>query len=194
MELLDAYRRSLADFGRRVGQVRPDQWSAPTPCVDWDVRVLVNHIVYEERWVAPLFAGATIAEVGDRFDGDLLGDEPVASAADAAREAESAVAEPGALARTVHLSFGDTPGEEYARQLLADHLVHAWDLAAAVGADRRLDAEVVRFCAEWYADREEMYRRSGMVGPRVGVPADASGQDRLLGAFGRDPHWSPPAH
>jgi uncharacterized protein (TIGR03086 family) len=189
MDLVTAYRRSLAEFTGRVAQVRPDQWSAPTPCADWDVRTLVNHLVNEDRWTVPILAGATIAEVGDRFDGDLLGDDPAASAADAARQAEDAVTAPGAMDRTVHLSFGDTPAPEYIYQLLADHLVHSWDLAAAIGADPRLDGDAVGFCAGWFTDREDMYRAGGAIGPRVPVPEEASTQDRLIAAFGRDPGW-----
>jgi uncharacterized protein (TIGR03086 family) len=190
MDLLDAYRRSLTEFTERVQQVRPDQWQQPTPCSDWDVRTLVNHIVNEDRWTVPIMAGATIAEVGDRFDGDLLGDDPLGNTADAASEADAAVGEPGALDRTVHLSFGDTPAEEYVRQLLADHLIHAWDLAAATGLDRELDPDAVRVCAEWFVEREDLYRDSGATGPRVEVPATADEQSRLLAAFGRDPAWS----
>lgn len=189
MDLIDLYRQSVAGFTDRVRQVRPDQWSAPTPCTEWDVHALVNHIVYEERWMPPLFAGATIAEVGDRFEGDQLGDDPAASAAEAAQEADAAVAEPGALDRTVHLSFGDFPGSEYLYQLLADHLVHAWDLAAAIGADRALHPAAVAECARWFAPVEDAYRGSGAIGPRVEVPPDASEQDRLIAAFGRDPAW-----
>jgi uncharacterized protein (TIGR03086 family) len=190
MDLVDLYRRSLAEFTGRVRQVRPDQWPGPTPCLGWDVHDLVNHLVNEERWSVELMAGATIAEVGDRFDGDLLGGDPIQAAEDAAEQADQAVSAPGSLDRTVHLSFGATPAEEYVRQLLADHLVHSWDLAAAVGADRRLDPELVRACAGWFADREELYRQAGVVGPRVDLPEPASEQDRLLAAFGRDPAWS----
>ena len=190
MDLMAAYRRSLVEFTERVRLVRPEQWSAATPCADWNVRELVNHVVGEDRWTAPMFAGATIAEVGDRFDGDLLGADPAGSAADAAKEAEAAIAEPGALDRVVHLSFGDTPAREYVAQLLADHLIHAWDLAAAIGADPGLDADAVHHCAGWFADREELYRRAGAIGPRVDMPPDAGEQDRLLAAFGRDPAWS----
>jgi uncharacterized protein (TIGR03086 family) len=191
MDLLDAYRRSLAEFTERVRQVRPDQWRGPTACSDWDVRGLVNHIVNEDRWTVPIMAGSTVAEVGDRFDGDLLGDDPAGNTADAAREAEAAVCEPGALDRVVHLSFGDTPAGEYVLQLLADHLIHAWDLAAATGQDRRLDPDAVRECAEWFTEREDLYRGAGAIGPRVEVPATADEQSRLLGGFGRDPGWSP---
>jgi uncharacterized protein (TIGR03086 family) len=88
----------------------------------------------------------------------------------------------------VHLSFGDTPAEEYVRQLFADHLIHGWDLAVAIGADRTIDPEALRECQDWFADREKLYRDSGVVGPRVDVGPDASPQDRLLAAFGRDPN------
>ncbi|OLB80997.1 MAG: TIGR03086 family protein [Actinobacteria bacterium 13_2_20CM_2_71_6] len=190
MDLIEQYRRSVAGFTERVRQVRPEQWSAPTPCTGWDVRTLVNHVVNEERWLPPIFAGATVAEVGDRFDGDLLGDDPAGNATEAAREADAAITEPGALDRIVHLSFGDFPATEYLSQVLADHLVHSWDLAAAIGADRGLDAETVRGCAEWFVEREEIYRQMGAIGPRPELPADAGEQDRLIAAFGRDPAWN----
>jgi len=193
MSLIDLYRQSVESFVDRVAQVRPDQWGDPTPCADWDVRTLVNHIVYEQVWSVPLFAGATIAEVGDRFEGDLLGDDPITVATEAGEDARAAVSEHGALDRTVHLSFGDTPAEEYVRQLFADHLIHGWDLAVGIGADRTLDPEAVRECASWYSDREEIYRSSGSVGPRVALPEGASEQDRLLAAFGRDPNADPKA-
>src|SRR3954454_19862983 len=123
MDVIEAYRRSLAGFAETVRQVRPDQWDQPTPCPDWNVRALVNHVVSEELWSVPLLSGATVADVGDRFDGDLLGADPTAAGEDAVRQAEAAVDEPGVLSRTVHLSFGDFPAEEYLRQLLADHLI-----------------------------------------------------------------------
>jgi uncharacterized protein (TIGR03086 family) len=191
VDLVELYRRAVVGFTDRVRQVGPDQWTAPTPCADWDVRALVNHVVYEQRWAVPLFEGATIAEVGDRFEGDLLGADPVAVATEAGHASIDAVAGPASLDRTVHLSFGDTPGGEYLAQLLADHVVHAWDLAVAIGADPALDTETVRSCAAWYADREAMYRSGGAVGARVDVPAGRGEQAVLIGAFGRDPDWSP---
>ena len=187
MALIDVYRDSVRTFGARVAAVGPDQWSRPTPCAEWDVRALVNHVVYEQRWSVPLFAGATIEEVGDRFEGDVLGADPVLSATEAAEDATAAVSEGGALERTVHLSFGDTPAVEYVHQLLADHLIHGWDLAVAIGADATIDPDGLAECAKWFDDREEIYRTSGATGPRVEVGPDASDTDRLVGRFGRDP-------
>ena len=71
-----------------------DGWSAATLLPGWNVRSLVAHVVAEERWTPPLMAGATIEEIGDRFDGDLLGDDPVAAYSDAAAAALAAVAVP----------------------------------------------------------------------------------------------------
>jgi uncharacterized protein (TIGR03086 family) len=190
MDIVALYRRSMDTFTDAVSRIGAEQWSDPTPCEGWDVRTLVNHLVYEDRWAVPLFEGATIAEVGDRFEGDLLGDDPRAAAAEATQGAYDAVAAPGAMARTVHLSFGDTPAEEYAHQLFADHVVHTWDLTAAIGGDRTLNAELVSALAAWFADREEPYRQAGAIGPRVELPDGASAQDRLIAAFGRDPAWS----
>jgi uncharacterized protein (TIGR03086 family) len=181
----DLYQRAMAAFGERVHAVRDDQWSGPTPCSEWGVRALVNHLVSENRWAPPLFEGRTIAEVGDRFEGDLLGEDPKAAWDDSAREAVAAVREDGALDRTVHLSFGDLRGREYAMQLFADTLVHGWDLARAIGADERLDPELIEACTAWFVNVEDIYRSAGAVGPKPEVPADADPQTRLLAMFGR---------
>jgi uncharacterized protein (TIGR03086 family) len=180
------FRRAAEEFGRRVHDVKDDQWGAPTPCTEWDVRALVNHLVYEMRWAPPLFAGQTVAEVGDRYEGDLLGDDPKAAWDDAARDALAAVESEGAMERTVHLSFGDFPGREYTMQLFADLLIHGWDLARGSGQDDRLDPELVRACAAWFSSgMEEVMRSAGVIGARVETDGDE--QARLLAAYGRSP-------
>ena len=78
MELADLHRRSVESWRSRLDAVDDSQWTLPTPCTEWDVRALVNHVIGEELWTVPLVDGATIEEVGDRFDGDLLGDDPTA--------------------------------------------------------------------------------------------------------------------
>lgn len=179
------HERAIRSFGARVQQIKDDQWDAATPCSEWDVRALLNHIVGENRWMPPLLEGKTIAEVGDRFEGDLLGDDPKGAWEDSAAEAVAAVHADGAMDRIVHLSFGDFPGRDYTMQLFADLLVHGWDLARAIGADERLDPELVEVCAAWFTPLEETYRGAGAIGPRPELPPDADAQTRLLAAFGR---------
>lgn len=179
------HRRASAHFGELVGRVGVGQWHLATPCEGWDVRALVNHVVAENLWTRPLMEGRTIAEVGTAFDGDVLADDPAGAWAEAAAQARAAVDPPDALERTVHLSFGDTPAEEYVLQLFADHLIHAWDLAQAIGEDASLEPDLVDACADWFDDVEDAYRQGGAIGQRPLVPIGADAQTRLLARFGR---------
>lgn len=185
MDVREIYSRCSAAFGERVHAV-DGRWDAPTVNPGWDVRALVNHLVNEERWTPPLLGGATIAEVGDRFDGDLLGPDPLATYDEAAATALAAVLAEGTVEGVAHLSFGDRPAREYVLQLSADHLVHAWDLARALGTDEALDADVVEVLLGWYVEETEaLYHRIGVIGPRV--QTGYGGQAELLGRFGRHP-------
>ncbi len=190
MQPVDLVQSTMDSWWERVLSVKPDQFSRPTPCAAWDVRALVNHVVGEDRWVVPLLAGQSIAEVGDRLSGDLLGDDPQAADDAALAEARAAWRAPGAVDRIVHLSYGDEKASEYAMQLAADHLVHGWDVAAATGQDRSLPAEQVEAVAAWFAERQAAYQAAGLIADPVPLRDGASAQDRLLAAFGRDPGWS----
>ena len=167
MDLNTLYHRTVESWADRVNAVAGTQWDDPTPCAEWTVRDLANHVVGEDLWTAPLMQGSTIAEVGDRFDGDLLGDDPIKTALAAAWEAKEAVAHDLPAHGTVHLSYGDERADEYVLQLAADHLVHGWDIAAATGGDTRLDPHLVAEVAAWFAEREEAYRAAGAIGPRA---------------------------
>src|SRR3954466_12089344 len=125
----DLFLQAHTEFDRRVGAISEDQWKDPTPCTDWDVRALVHHLVYEMVWAPPLFEGKTVADIGDQYEGDLLGDDPKGAWNGAKPSALASVSTPGAMVDTVHLSFGDVPGAEYTMQLTTDLAVHAWDLA-----------------------------------------------------------------
>lgn len=188
MDVIELYQRASNGFRAWARAVRPEDLGRPTPCADWDVRALVHHVVEEELWAPPLLEGATIEEVGDRLAGDLLGEDATGAVERAAEAAERAVAGTRPPRGKVHLSYGDEEPDEYVRQLVADHLVHGWDLATATGGDTRLDPELVTEVAVWFAEREEMYRGVGVIGPRPPGSYDDP-QDRLLAAFGRDPQW-----
>lgn len=191
MDVVELHRRASEDFVRTVAAVKPEQWGDPTPCADWDVRTLVNHVVGEERWTVPLMAGQTISDVGDSLDGDLLGEDPAAAAAQAASAAQLALAKPVLAGGTVQLSYGEEQAAEYAYQLATDHLIHGWDLAVAIGAPPRMDPQVVAAVSAWFKDREEIYRSGGAIAKRVeGFTAP---EPALLAAFGRNPAWTPPA-
>ena len=185
-DLIESFKRSVGEFDKRVGRIGPDQWTNDTPCSVWDVRALLNHLVYEDRWAPDMLAGRTVQEVGDRYDGDLLGDDPMSAWKQASSEALAAVSEEGVLQRTVHASFGDITAEEYLLQLLNDHVVHAWDLARGIDADDRLDPELVEVCYEYAKPIEDTLKASGAFGDKVAAPPDADMQTKLLAVMGRE--------
>lgn len=185
MNALDYYRIGLQEFDKRVHAIADDQWSSSTPCTEWNVRDLVNHIVNEDKWVAPLIAGKTIADVGDGLDGDLLGDDPKGAWDDAREEALSAVEQPDALGRTVHLSFGDTAAEAYIAQLAVDHAIHAWDVARATGGDEGIDTDLVEFAYRELEPQVAAWREAGAFADEVEVPGDADRLTQLLAMTGR---------
>jgi uncharacterized protein (TIGR03086 family) len=185
----DLHNRSVGAFVSSVVDIGAQAWSATTPCEGWSVRDLVNHVVGEELWAPPLLAGQTIADVGARFDGDVLGAQPVVVAQAAAADVVEAV-ERVDLEQTVHLSFGDFPAAFYLEQLFADHVVHTWDLCVAAGLPYPVDGDLVDACIAWFEGQEEAYRAAGVIGERP-ARLPAGGLDRLLVMFGRDPGWRP---
>ncbi len=185
MDALDYYRIGLQEFDKRVHAVTGDQWNSSTPCTEWNVRDLVNHIVNEDRWVAPLMVGKTIADVGDSLDGDLLGDDPKRAWDEARDGALSSVEQPDALGRVVHLSFGDTRADVYLVQLAVDHAIHAWDLARATGGDERIDPDLVEFAYLGLEPQVEEWRKAGIFADEVEVPEGADRLTQLLAIAGR---------
>lgn len=185
-EILRLHGEAIDLFGSRVHAVRDDQWEAPTPCADWAVRDLVNHLTAEQLWVPRLVRdGATIEEVGDAFDGDVLGEAPVAVWDGASVAAVAAFNEPGALDREVHLSQGPSSAKAYCSQMMMDAVVHSWDLARAVGAAEKLPPELVRAALREVEPYVSELSETGLFAPPVEVPDDADEQTRLLAVLGR---------
>jgi uncharacterized protein (TIGR03086 family) len=118
---------------------------------------------------------------------------PVGADEDSYRSAVSrcveALRHDGVLQRTCQSPAGfEWPIAQAAAGTAMDQVVHTWDLAVAIGGDRRLDPELVEACvAVFLPDMPNIGRAAGIVGPEVPVPTDAPAQDRLLGAMGRRP-------
>jgi uncharacterized protein (TIGR03086 family) len=168
----------------------PDDLTGPTPCSDWNVRQLLNHMVYEISWVPDLLEGKTISEVGPRFDGDLLGADPIKAWVDAAAKALAAVNHTPEAVIT-HLAYGEIPAERFVGEVASSIIIHGWDMAMALGEPYEIDddtAEKVFYAADHVIPMGRKYK---FIGPQVGVPKDASKQAKLLGAYGRSETWHP---
>jgi uncharacterized protein (TIGR03086 family) len=182
----DRYLASLEDLDRHVEAIAPAQWHDPTPCSAWDVRALVDHLVYETLWVPDLVSGMTLAEVGSRHEGDRLGSDPPAAWRAAAGRATAAVprADPGVA---VHTSGGELDLDEYLTQMLFDATIHGWDLATAIGGPHAIEPEVASDLLSWFAPQAARWEAAGALAPPVPVHGDAPAGERLLALTGRDP-------
>ena len=177
--------RAVAVAGGLVAGVRADQWDTRTPCPDFDVRALVQHMVGGLRQFTGVVHGEAMAATSEPSLGT-----PDAAAAyeDAARRAVAAWASPPALDREFDMPWGRVPGHVLVGFLLIEALGHGWDLARATGQHPAFDddlADAVLELARTY-DGPGM-RAPGLFGPAVDVSSDAAVLDRLAGFLGRRP-------
>jgi len=184
LDLPTLHSRALRATGTYVAGITAGRWHDPTPCSEWDVREIVNHLVGENYWAGELFAGKSIADVGTTLDGDLLGEDPRAAWDASAEIAIDALHAPGAMEVMVGVSYGPVPGEVYAGHLFIDMLIHGWDIATATGQDTTLDPELVEACIAVVLPQAEMLSGSGMFG-HVMEPEKSDRQSQLLAMLGR---------
>ena len=186
-DIAEQHAQALAAVAPIVAAVRPDQLGADTPCDGWDVRTLLNHIVSGNWWAAELAAGKSIEEVGDRLDGDVLGDDPHAAYDASATAAAAAFRAPGALDAPCAVSYGPVPGSVYAGHRFIDVLIHGWDVAQATGQDTTIDPDLVGAAFAVIKPQIDMVRGSGVFGDDLPVADDADDQTKLLALLGRRP-------
>lgn len=158
--------------------------SNPTPCTEWDLRTLLNHMTNELLWVPDMLAGKTVSEVGGAYDGDVLGENFHEAWKQAAAAATSAVKR-ARLDGTVHASFGNITAQEYIIQVAGDIYIHTWDVDQAEHSTMVMDEVLAQTLYDYYAPQAESFRGMGIIGPEVPVPADARPSVRLLGVMGR---------
>jgi len=162
-----------------VAGISADQWDAPTPCTDVDVRALVDHLVAGNLHFAALVHGAPRP---DR-DADLLGTEPTEAFRSAAVALTAALGTPGMLERTYPLPFGEVPGLGLIEIRLIEHLGHGWDLARATGQPAAFPDDLAE--RGLAVARRQLENRQSAFGAQVEVSADAPAIDRLAGFLGR---------
>jgi uncharacterized protein (TIGR03086 family) len=173
------------EFARRLRLVGPGDWGRPTPCSEWDVRGLVNHVIGANVRYQLLLAGAPTARVEATRAVDHLGDDATASFVATAEAVVACFREDGALERITHHVTGERTGQELLSMRILDTAVHAWDLARAIGADETLDDEVVAFLLADTAGLD--LGRGAFAPPGAALSGRASPQDVLLHRLGRRP-------
>lgn len=174
--------------------ISSEQWATALPPVfdmpgaDTPVplRQAINHYTYDNAWVPDMLAGRTMDEVGrDRFDGDLLGDDPagvITRISAAAAEAARGVGDREAI---VHCSYGDVPAWDYFWQLNIARALSAQDVAVHIGSPFVLPEDLSRAMFEGTEPSAQMWRSFGIYRAQVPVPDSASWRERFLALTGR---------
>jgi uncharacterized protein (TIGR03086 family) len=181
MELFPAFEQAVASTAEIVKATPAGQLDAPTPCAEWDVHALLNHLFGDQAPRHPMAPGGLPRA-------DLAGNDPAAAYAQASAAALAAAGAGDALTRVHITPLGEMPGPGLAGFTTLDILVHGWDLARATGQpadlDGRLAAQMLGFAQQTLATQES---RAGRIGPAVTVAADAPMTQRLAAFLGRQP-------
>ena len=193
MKQRELFLQSDAALRSVIDRITPAQLDLPAPG-DWSrtpnptLRDILADHARDEAWLPAVLAGRTIAEVGDDYAGDLLGDDPIGAYDrynDLATAMVTADLDP---AKTVHLSYGDFPLAEYLQHVSIYRAFQAWSIAKLIGLDFAMPAPLVENLWEQIGPQIPAWREMGVFGPEVDVPPDADRETQLLGKTG---YWVP---
>ncbi len=181
---------ALEDAGELVAAVAPGQWDLPTPCSDWTVRALVNHVVAGNRLFARVLGGEQLGpdEMRRIHGQNQLGDDAAGAFRASADELLDAFEGPEVLQQTHTVPAGTMPGAALVHLRIVETLVHGWDLARAIGRPAPFPDELAE--AEIAMSRELLGRLPEgrrPFGPSQPVADDAPAIDRLAALLGRTP-------
>jgi uncharacterized protein (TIGR03086 family) len=143
MDLLNALEVATEEFGQRLAAVDQDGWTGATPCSDWDVHYLSAHVIGGNRFAVLILGGMSASDaIEEVMSAPQLGDDALAAWA-ITSAAQLDVFKAALLERRVDHPLGEITGREFLEFRVFDMTLHAWDLARAIGASERLDAELV---------------------------------------------------
>jgi uncharacterized protein (TIGR03086 family) len=171
--------QSTLDEGARLVQaIKEDQWPLPTPCADWDVRALVEHMIFGHRLFTQALGVAVPASNGALArDYRSSGNEMIA-----------AFEQPGALDAVVTLPIGEVPALFALHLRITEAIVHGWDVAQAIGESARFDDDVVEEAIAFSRPAlDSLPAGRTPFAPPQPTTTDAPALDRLVALLGRRP-------
>lgn len=189
MDTIAALPIAAAHFEAVTALVTSGDLAKPTPCGDWTVQQLLDHVVGGNAMAAALIGGATREDAIALLTTAVAGNNPLAAVQDSMRAQAAAFADPAALELTVQHPAMDMPGSQLLGFRVGDLLVHSWDLARAIGADETLDPEVVAVVATNIEPMRPFIGQVGMFGegPSETLDDNVDAQTALLDLMGRRP-------
>lgn len=177
---------ALDQTQRQVDAIGADDLGRPTPCADYDARLLLAHILAVLRKLEVVARGGATTEVTDPADDVTDGWAGVIRQARA--DLERAWSADASLERGYTLPWGTMTGRELLDAYAHEFTVHAWDLARVTGRVAGLDPTLAEAALAWYARHVPADSRTeggGPFGPAVAVAEDADAYTKLAAYVGR---------
>ena len=177
------YEKATANTRKLMAAVGEGQWQDATPCTDWNVTQLVNHMISSAKNVTSIMGGE-----GPQNFGDVIGDDPLAAFETAIGDAVAAMNEADAMTKLVTTRRGEQVAGEYALGQVQEMLVHGWDLAIATGQDAAMDPELLEVSYARAVRNRDRLRTGGSTAWGEGeadVSDAADLQAQYLGILGR---------
>lgn len=190
MQLLVTADQAITATGTVVRGVTPDLFGGPTPCADWDVRTLMNHVLQVVSAFTLAGRGQPVAD--DLWARDLMDDGGADRFDEESRAALVAWGRPEAWEGEVALGSSRLPVPLAATMLVSDLAIHGWDLARASGQRYRCTDDVAGVTYGFVTGMGEQGRQMGIFAAPHPVTGDASMFERALALSGRDPRWACP--
>jgi uncharacterized protein (TIGR03086 family) len=182
-------RAACASTEKILQNVRPEHRDLPTPCTEWSVHDLTNHVLGTLELGRALLSDdlpSGLAGPGEVPAEDLVGADPLAAYQPRA-EAVVAAATPDNVGRVHATPLGDMPGAVLLGFTTVDVFVHGWDLAKATAQDATLDPQLAESVLAFARGTLTDETRAPRIGPEVAVGDDADATARLVAFFGRVP-------
>jgi len=176
-----------------VDDVTRAQFSDRTPCGEWDVQALLNHVIL---WTS--YSLERRAE-GESVAPELMERDFAAApgfAADYRAQLDRALAawaDPAVWDRELDVMGSKTPAADVAALIIAEMVLHGWDLAAATGQTYAVSDRAAEAALAAVEANAELFRKYQGFADPVSVAADAPAFDRALALSGRNPAWTPSA-
>ena len=189
---VEFFEKAVDQVNNVIAGLTQEQLAHPTPCSEWNIQELLNHLIGGAEMVVGCFSGQTLNITPGSSDSSYSTETQVAGLVQAYQtvvdQALQVAHEPGALERNIDTPLGDLPGALFLSFCSMDQFIHGWDLAKATSQDTKLDPQMAQICYSMCVpDMADQGREAGVIGAVVAVPDDASIQDKLLGYMGRQP-------
>src|SRR2546423_8618012 len=126
MDQVTAFQKAVDQTGQIVAKVKSDQLGNPTPCSEWDVRGLLNHVIGGLHMFDAAARGEKLPD--GFFDQDKVGDDPAGSYQAGAAKLNDALGQPGVVDKMWELPFGTMPGAIALGIATIESGLHGWDL------------------------------------------------------------------